>query len=222
VLQEFHRDDSVRVVVLRSTGKSFSAGADLNWMKRMADQGFEQNLADAKALADLMGIIDSCQKPTLAVVQGPAFGGGVGLTACCDIAVASDEATFCLSEVRLGLIPSVISPYVVAAIGPRACNRYFLTAERFNAATALRLGLVHEVVPRSELAAARDSIVANLLKGGPIAVQKAKALIGDVLNSEIGYILDLETAQRIAEIRASDEGKEGVAAFLEKRKPNWQ
>jgi methylglutaconyl-CoA hydratase len=214
--------DEVRVLVLEAAGPSFSAGADLNWMKRAAAQGFDENLRDAAAFADLMGIIDNCRNPVLGIVQGAAFGGGVGLAACCDIVIAAEEATFCLSEVRLGLIPSVISPYVVAAIGPRACRRYFLTAERFDAATALRLGLVHEVVPRSELTTARDNVVSNLLKGGPVALQKAKTLIRDVLDAQMGLMLDEETARRIAEIRASDEGKEGVSAFLEKRKPNWQ
>jgi methylglutaconyl-CoA hydratase len=191
-------------------------------MKRMADQGFEQNLEDAKALAQLMGIIDSSDKPVVGIVQGPAFGGGVGLAACCDVVIAAEEASFSLSEVRLGLIPSVISPYVVAAIGPRACRRYFLTAERFDAATALRLGLVHEVVPQAELIEARDKMVAHLLKGGPVALQRAKILIRDVTGVYADLMMEEDTARRIAEIRASGEGKEGVSAFLEKRKPSWQ
>ncbi len=219
---EADADDNVRVLVLEAAGPSFSAGADLNWMKRMADQGFDQNLADAKALAELMGIIDNCRKPTMAIVQGPAFGGGVGLTACCDIAIAAEEASFSLSEVRLGLIPSVISPYVIGAIGPRACRRYFLTAERFDAEMALRLGLVHEVVPQAELAAARDRMISHLLKGGPVALEKAKVLIRDMTDIYADLMVEEDTSQRIAEIRASDEGKEGLSAFLEKRKPNWQ
>jgi methylglutaconyl-CoA hydratase len=191
-------------------------------MKRMADQGFEQNLEDAKALATLMGVIDNSDKPVVGIVQGPAFGGGVGLAACCDVVIAAEEASFSLSEVRLGLIPSVISPYVVAAIGPRACRRYFLTAERFDAATALRLGLVHEVVPQAELIEARDKMVAHLLKGGPVALQRAKILIRDVTGVYADLMMEEDTARRIAEIRASGEGKEGVSAFLEKRKPSWQ
>lgn len=221
----FHRvggNKTVRVVALESTGPSFSAGADLGWMKRMAGQGREENERDAEALAALMSAIDRCPKPVLAVVQGAAFGGGVGLVACCDIAIAATEASFCLSEVRLGLIPAVISPYVAAAIGPRACRRYFLTAERFDAATARRLGLVQEVVPQTELAAARDRMIEHLLKGGPSAQRAAKNLIARVAGAPIDAALMADTARRIAEARASDEGKEGLAAFLEKRKPNWQ
>jgi methylglutaconyl-CoA hydratase len=215
-------DDSARVVVLESTGPSFSAGADLGWMKRMAGQGRTENERDAQALAELMRAIDRCPKPVLGLVQGAAFGGGVGLAACCDIVIASEAASFSLSEVRLGLIPAVISPYVAAAIGPRACRRYFLTAERFDAATAQRLGLVQEVVPQAELNAARDRMIEHLLKGGPLAQRAAKDLIAHVAGAPIDAALMQETARRIAEIRASDEGKEGVAAFLEKRKPNWQ
>jgi methylglutaconyl-CoA hydratase len=215
-------DRAVRIVVLESTGPSFSAGADLGWMKRMADQGRLENERDARALAALMSTIDRCPKPVLAVVQGAAFGGGVGLVACCDIAIAAREASFCLSEVRLGLIPAVISPYVAAAIGSHACRRYFLTAERFDAATAERLGLVHEVVPQAELDAARTRMIGHLLKGGPAALRAAKDLIAHVAGATIDEALLHDTSRRIAEIRASDEGKEGVAAFLEKRKPNWQ
>jgi methylglutaconyl-CoA hydratase len=158
----------------------------------------------------------------LGVVQGAAFGGGVGLVACCDIAIAASDASFCLSEVRLGLIPAVISPYVAAAIGTRACRRYFLTAERFDAATALGLGLVHEVAPAAELDAARDRMLGHLLKGGPNAQRAAKDLISQVAGARIDEVLIRDTAWRIAEVRASAEGKEGIAAFLEKRKPNWQ
>ena len=215
-------DSSARVVVLEAAGPSFSAGADLGWMKRMSGQPRQANEEDAMALADLMGAIDRCPKPVLSVVQGAAIGGGVGLVACCDIAIAASEASFCLSEVRLGLIPAVISPYVAAAIGPRACRRYFLTAERFDAATALRLGLVQEVVPQAELSAARDRMIDHLLKGGPMAQRAAKDLIARVAFSPIDEALMRNTARRIAEARASDEGKEGLAAFLDKRKPNWQ
>ena len=215
-------DAAVRIVVLEAAGPSFSAGADLDWMKRMAGQARQENERDALALADLMGTIDRCPKPVMGLVQGAAFGGGVGLVACCDIALAGSEASFCLSEVRLGLIPAVISPYVAAAIGTRACRRYFLTAERFDAATAERLGLVHEVVPQAELDAARERMLGHLLKGGPAAQRAAKDLVARVAESKIDEALTRDTAWRIAETRASDEGKEGIAAFLEKRKPNWQ
>lgn len=216
------KDDGVRVVVLSAAGQSFSAGADLDWMKRMADQPRDANERDAMAMAGLMSAIDGCPKPVLGIVQGAAFGGGVGLAACCDIVIAASEASFCLSEVRLGLIPSVISPYVAAAIGARACRRYFLTAERFDAATAQRLGLAHEVVPQADLGAARDRMIGHLLKGGPVALVAAKDLIKRVGGARIDDALVRDTARVIADIRASDEGKEGLSAFLEKRKPNWQ
>lgn len=215
-------DPGARAVVLEAAGDSFSAGADLGWMKRMSAQERAANERDAIALADLMAAIDRCPKPVLGLVQGAAFGGGVGLVACCDIAIATEAASFCLSEVRLGLIPAVISPYVAAAIGARACRRYFLTAERFDAATAQRLGLVHEVVPATDLAAARDRMLGHLLKGGPSAQRAAKDLIAHVARDKIDEPLMRDTAWRIAEARASAEGKEGIAAFLEKRKPNWQ
>ncbi|MBL9034884.1 MAG: enoyl-CoA hydratase/isomerase family protein [Rhodospirillaceae bacterium] len=216
------KDDAARVVVLSAAGQSFSAGADLDWMRRMADQAHDANERDALALAELMAAIDGCPKPVLGLVQGAAFGGGVGLVACCDIAIAATEATFCLSEVRLGLIPAVISPYVAAAIGARACRRYFLTAERFDAQTALNLGLVHEVVPAAEFDAASDRMLGQLLKGGPQAQRAAKDLIAHVAGARIDEKLMRDTARRIAAARASAEGKEGLAAFLAKRKPNWQ
>ena len=167
VLRRLGDDDKVRAVVLRAEGKSFSAGADLGWMQRMAGYGHAENLADAGALAELMRVLNFLPKPTVARVQGAAFGGGVGLVACCDIAIASDAASFSLSEVRLGLIPAVISPYVVAAIGERAARRYFLTAERFDADEALRIGLVHQVVPADQLDSAVDTILTRLSEGGP-------------------------------------------------------
>ncbi|HVY07341.1 MAG TPA: enoyl-CoA hydratase/isomerase family protein [Burkholderiales bacterium] len=210
-----------KVVVLAASGKSFSAGADLNWMKRMAKYSREENLRDAGGLANLMRTLDGMTKPTIARVQGAAFGGGVGLVACCDIAIASTEASFSLSEVRLGLIPSVISPYVIAAIGERAARRYFLTAERFDAREALRIGLVHEAVDADALDGAITKITAGLLKGGPLAQAAAKKLIADVSRRPMDDALSNETAKRIAEIRVGAEGREGVAAFLEKRKPDW-
>ncbi|OWJ59441.1 enoyl-CoA hydratase-related protein [Inquilinus limosus] len=213
-------DDSVRAVVLRGAGKSFSAGADLDWMRRMAAYDEAANLADAKALAALMRTIDTLPKPTVALVHGAAYGGGVGLVACCDIAIATEAAAFSLSEVKLGLIPAVISPYVVRAIGARAARRYFLTAERFDAVEARRLGLVHELVSGDGLEEAARQVLAALRGNGPAAVRAAKDLVAAVAGKAPAEVED-DCARRIAAIRAGDEGKEGVAAFLEKRKPSW-
>ena len=203
VLRRLGDDDKVRAVVLRAEGKSFSAGADLGWMQRMAGYGHAENLADAGALAELMRVLNFLPKPTVSRVQGAAFGGGVGLVACCDIAIASDAASFSLSEVRLGLIPAVISPYVVAAIGERAARRYFLTAERFGADEALRIGLVHQVVPADQLDSAVDTILTRLSEGGPAAQRAAKDLIFAVAHRPIDAGLIHDTAERIATIRAS-------------------
>lgn len=211
----------VRWIVLESTGASFSAGADLEWMRRMADCSDDANQRDAYALANLMRVIDACPKPVIALVQGAVYGGGVGLVAACDMAIAVDSATFCLSEVRLGLIPAAISPYVVAAMGARACRRYFLSAERFAAQEAYRLGLVHEVVPPDELSVARDRLLAALSNGGPKAQAAAKQLIATVAHHVADEPLARWTANSIAAIRASQEGREGVQAFLERRKPSW-
>ena len=210
-----------RVIVLAANGKSFSAGADLNWMRRMATYSKEENVRDAMALAGLMRTLDGVKKPTIARVQGAAFGGGVGLVACCDIAIASTQAAFSLSEVRLGLIPSVISPYVIAAIGEREARRYFLTAERFDAVEARRIGLVHDVVDSGALDEAVAKIAGQLLKGGPQALAAAKKLIADVSRRSMDDALSAETARRIAAIRVESEGREGLAAFLEKRPPAW-
>ena len=210
-----------RVIVLSASGKSFSAGADLNWMRRMAKYSQEENLRDGMALAGLMRTLDEMRKPTIARVQGAALGGGVGLVACCDIAIASMEAVFSLSEVRLGLIPSVISPYVIAAIGEREARRYFLTAERFDAVEARRIGLVHEVVNTEALDAAVANMTAHLLKGGPQALEAAKKLIVDVSRRPMDDALLAETARRIAAIRVEAEGQEGLAAFFDKRPPAW-
>jgi methylglutaconyl-CoA hydratase len=214
-------DPAVRIIVLRANGKSFSAGADLNWMQRVARYSHEQNVADAMALAEMLRALDACPKPTLALVQGPAYGGGVGLVAACDIAVASTAASFALTEARLGLIPAVISPYVIAAIGERACRRYFLTAEPFSAEAAHRLGLVHEVVPPDRLVAAGADLIARLLECGPAAQSAAKELIRAVGRPPTDDAVVHDTAQRIARQRAGMEGREGVGAFLEKRKPAW-
>lgn len=220
-LRRLGEDDRVRAVVLRAAGKSFSAGADLGWMQRMAGYGREENLRDAEGLAELMRTLNFLPRPTIAVVQGAAFGGGVGLVACCDIAIAAEGASFSLSEVKLGLIPAVISPYVVAAIGERASRRYFLTAERFAADEALRIGLVHQVVPADRLDEALDSVLARLAEGGPAAQKAAKDLIFAVAHRPVNAAVIRDTAERIATIRASSEGREGLAAFLEKRKPAW-
>ncbi|MBI4968554.1 MAG: enoyl-CoA hydratase/isomerase family protein [Rhodospirillales bacterium] len=220
-LEGIGADPAVRVVVLTGAGKSFSAGADLGWMKRMAGYTFDQNMADARGLARLLSTLDRLPKPTIARVNGPAYGGGVGLVAACDLAIAQPEAAFSLTEVKLGLIPAVISPYVVAAIGPRAARRYTLTAQRFDAETALRLGLVHEVVAADALDDAVSKTVDTLLANGPQAMAAGKALIGTVANRPIDDAVIEDTARRIAECRASPEGREGVSAFLEKRKPAW-
>jgi len=214
-------DASVRAVVLKAEGKSFSAGADLDWMKRMAGYGEAENLADAQALAGLMRTLATLPKPTIAQVQGAAFGGGVGLVACCDIAVAAEGALFCLSEVRLGLIPAVIAPYVIDAIGARAARRWFLTAERFDAAEALRLGLLHQVVPADGLESAVEALLDRLHEGAPGAQAAAKALIFAVSHRPVDDALVEDSARRIARLRAGPEGREGIAAFLEKRAPAW-
>lgn len=213
--------EEVRAVLLRAEGASFCAGADLDWMRRMAGQGDAANRADAQALAHLFHTLDTLPKPTIAVVQGPAYGGGVGLVACCDMAVASYSATFCLSEVRLGLIPATIGPYVVAAIGARACRRYFLTAERFTASTAQSLGLVQEVVAAASLDATVAKLVKRLLDGAPQAQAAAKVLIRDCADRPLDQALIDDTAERIARIRATAPAREGLSAFLEKRKAAW-
>jgi methylglutaconyl-CoA hydratase len=220
-LAELAGDASVLVVLLAGRGKSFSAGADLAWMKRMAGYTLAENEADAQAMAEMLHRLDSLPKPTIALVQGAAMGGGVGLVAACDIALAAEDAQFALSEVRLGLIPAAISPYVIAAIGPRAARRYFLTAERFDARQAMALGLVSAVVPVAELAAEGARLADLLGRNGPVAMAEAKRLIADVTGRPIDAALRAETARRIARQRAGAEGREGVAAFLEKRKPVW-
>jgi methylglutaconyl-CoA hydratase len=221
-LRELEADPRVRAVVLSSTGKSFCAGADLNWMKRAAGYSQEENLRDAHKLAELMRTLNELAKPTIARVQGPAYGGGVGLIAACDIAVATYDALFALTEVKLGILPAVISPYVLAAIGERHARRYMLTAERLSAAEAYRIGLLHEIVPGEEqLDEAIGEILDSLLKNGPQAQAQCKALIRAVSGQPIDATTIEETAQRITSVRSSPEGKEGLTAFLEKRKPNW-
>jgi methylglutaconyl-CoA hydratase len=221
-LERLDADPAVRVVLLAANGKSFSAGADLHWMRRMASYSVEQNLRDAEALARLMRTLDGLSKPTVALVQGPAYGGGVGLVACCDVALATSRAAFCLSEVRLGLVPAVISPYVVAAVGPRAARRLFLTAEIFDAHEAHRIGLVHEVVPEEDLLVRARRISEALLQNGPAALAAAKRLVARVSRAPLDDALVAETARLIADVRASPEAREGLAAFLEKRAPSWR
>ena len=215
------KDKTVRVMVLAGNGPAFCAGADLNWMKRMAGYGYDENLADAKALAEMLAALDRLPKPTIARVHGPVFAGGTGLVAACDIAVGTPEARFCLSEAKLGLSPATISPYVMRAMGERAARRYFLTAEVFDAAEAHRLGMLSALVPANALDPTVDELVKHLLAGGPEAHTKIKALIRSVAGRRPDDALVAETAQRIAEIRGSPEGKEGIAAFLEKRKASW-
>jgi len=221
-LQSLDARSDVRVVILSAAGRSFSAGADLNWMKRIADYSMEENLRDADALGALMSTLHGLSKPTIARVQGAAYGGGVGLVACCDVAIGTLATTFCLSEVKLGLIPAVISPYVIAAIGERAVHRYFLTAERFDAAEAFRLGLLHELAEDDEAMDEKiNDLVSALLSCSPAALNEAKHLIAAVAHRPIDGEVVADTAQRIARVRASDEGREGLAAFLEKRKARW-
>ncbi len=211
----------VRAIVLAAEGPAFCAGADLNWMRRMADYSREENLADAGQLAAMLQAIYACPKPTIARVQGDAYAGGMGLVAVCDVAFSVDTAHYCLSEVRLGLTPATISPYVIRAMGPRAAHRYFLTAERFSAAEALRIGFVHEVVGAAQLDARVAELAAALASASPNAVRACKQLVQHVAGREItGPLID-HTVQAIADIRASDEGKEGVQSFLSKRKPAW-
>ncbi len=222
VLRELDAEDAVRAVVLAGNGPAFCAGADLNWMKRMAGYGYEQNLADAQALAEMLKTLDRMRKPTIARVHGPAFAGGVGLVAACDIAVGSPEAKFCLSEAKLGLSPATISPYVVRAMGQRAARRYFLSAEVFDASEAHRIGLLTAVSPSDKLDGEIGKILKHIVQGGPVAIAKIKDLIRRVSSGAVDDAMIADTAQQIAEIRVSPEGREGIASFLEKRKPSWK
>ncbi|MES2049541.1 MAG: enoyl-CoA hydratase/isomerase family protein [Pseudomonadota bacterium] len=214
-------DQGVRAIVLAANGVAFCAGADLNWMKKMADYTHDENLADAGQLAAMLQTIYSCPKPVIAKVQGDCYAGGMGLVAACDIIVSVDSAHFCLSEVKLGLIPATISPYVIKAMGENAARRYFLTAERFTAAEAQRIGFAHEVVAAEMLDAKVAELVKALASNSPNAVKQAKTLVREVGGREISASLIASTVKGIAQIRASDEGREGVRSFLEKRKPDW-
>jgi methylglutaconyl-CoA hydratase len=221
-LRSMEAEDGIRVVVLSGAGKSFSAGADLHWMKRMAAFSQEENQRDAMGLGALMRTLAHLRKPTVARVHGAAYGGGVGLVACCDIAVGTQAATFSLSEAKLGLIPAIISPYVVAAIGERASRRYFLTAERFDAAEAWRLGLIHEMgMSDADMDEKIGAIIDSILGCGPVAQREAKELIRAVAQRPVTSEVIQDTAERIARVRASPEGREGVSAFLEKRRAAW-
>jgi len=221
-LVEMDINPRVRVVVLSSTGKSFCAGGDLNWMRRAASYTPEESRRDAADLANLLDTLHILKKPTIARIQGPAYGGGVGLIAACDIAIATYDSVFALTEVKLGIIPAVISPYVIAAMGERRARRYMLTAERFSAAEAYRLGLLHEIVPGEEqLDEAVGEIVEGLLDNGPSALRECKELIKAVANAPITNELIADTAIRTARVRSSPEAREGMSAFLEKRRPSW-
>ena len=215
------QDDSVRAVVLAGAGPAFCAGADLNWMKRMAGYSYEENLADARALAEMLAALDRMRKPTIARVHGPAFAGGTGLVAACDIAIGTPEAKFCFSEAKLGLSPATISPYVMRAIGERAAHRYFLTAEVFDAEEACRIGMLSALVAANELDAFIDGLLKHLLAGGSAAHAAIKELMQRVASAPIDAAMMQDTARRIAEIRVSSEGREGIASFLGKRKPSW-
>lgn len=214
-------DSRVRAIVLAAKGPAFCAGADLNWMKKMAGYSYEQNLADAGQLAEMLRVIHGCRKPTIARVQGDCYAGGMGLVSACGIAVAVDTANFCLSEVKIGLIPATIAPYVIRAMGERAAQRYFTTAERFSAIQAKAMGFIHESVSSDQVDATVSEILKAILGAGPEAVIQAKKLVADVAGMPLSAELIADTVERIAAIRASEEGKEGLQTFLEKRKPAW-
>jgi len=214
-------DPGLRAVVLGARGKAFCAGADLSWMKTMSTYSWEQNRADAQLLAEMLWSLFKCPVPIVGRIQGDCYAGGVGLAAVCDIVVAAEEVTFCLSEARLGLLPATISPYVIRAMGEQAARRYFVTAERFSAAQAHAMGFVHELCAADGLDAKVAEIVATLVANGPVATRACKALVQDMAGRTIDAALRAETARRIADIRASDEGREGVQSFLNKRKPAW-
>jgi len=221
VFHDIAADTGIRVVVLAGNGPAFCAGADLNWMKRMATYGHDENLADARALAQMLAALDRLPQPTIARVHGPAFAGGTGLVAACDMAIGTPQAKFCFSEAKLGLSPATISPYVLRAIGERAARRYFLSAEVFDAEEALRIGMLSMLVPPPELDATIEGLLQHLLAGGPQAHAKIKNLIRAVAGRPVDEALMADTAQRIAEIRVSPEGREGIASFLDKRKASW-
>jgi methylglutaconyl-CoA hydratase len=209
------------VVLLAARGKAFCAGADLNWMRAMADYSWDQNRQDAQQLADMLWTLDQCPVPVVGRIQGDCYAGGMGLASICDVVVASNTAAFCLSEARLGLLPATISPYVVRALGAQASRRYFVTAERFTAAQAHAFGLVHELCEPEALDERVATLINTLVANGPAAVRACKQLVRDVAGQPLNEALRAETARRIADMRASPEGREGVQSFLNKRPPNW-
>jgi methylglutaconyl-CoA hydratase len=221
VFSELADRQEVRCIVLGGKGPAFSAGADLNWMQRMASYTRDENVADAAALANMLRTIYQCPKPTIARVHGDAYAGGAGLVAACDIAVSADTAAYCLTEVRLGLVPATISPYIVRAMGARNAHRYCLTGERFAAAEALRIGLVHEVVPADKLDAKVAEVAQAACLGGPSAVKACKAILQEVAGKDISQLLIDRTVHTIADVRVSEEGREGIGAFLARRPPQW-
>ncbi len=217
-----NNDPKTKVVILRSEGKHFSAGADLGWMRGMARNSHQENLDDSRQLARLMSVLNTLSRPVICLVQGAAYGGAVGLAACCDIVIATEQARFCLSEVKLGLIPAVISPYVVRAIGERQARRYFISAEVFSARQAEQYGLVHLVCDDPATMETRcDELLAQLALNGPQAMSAAKDLIFNVSQKPIDDTVIDDTARRIADIRVGEEGQEGLSAFLNKRPANW-
>jgi methylglutaconyl-CoA hydratase len=220
--RELGADASLRAIVLGGRGKAFCAGGDLNWMRAMAGYSWEQNRADAQALADMLYTLYTCPLPLVGRVHGDCYAGGVGLAAVCDVLVAADGMHFCLSEARLGLLPATIGPYVVRALGQQASRRYFISAERFSAAEAQRLGFVHELASADTIDARVDALVQALVANGPEAVKASKRLVQDLAGAPLTPELRADTARRIADIRASDEGREGVQSFLTKRAPRWQ
>ena len=221
VFEQLGADDKVRVIVLAAAGKAFCAGADLNWMRAMADYDYDENLADADKLAQMLKTIYECPKPTIAAIQGDVYAGGMGLVAVCDIAIAVKIANFCLSEVRLGLAPATISPYVIRALGARASQRYFLSAEIFDTKKARQLGFVHERVSEEALEDVVAALCAKIAKNSPDALKTCKHLLHEVAGAPIDDALIAHTVKGIADIRSSEQGREGVQAFLQKRKPNW-
>jgi methylglutaconyl-CoA hydratase len=219
---ELGQDSSVRAIVLGGHGKAFCAGGDLHWMQAMATYSGAQNHADAQALADMLWALYRCPVPVIGRIQGDCYAGGVGLAAVCDVVVAATDAVFCISETRVGLLPATISPYVIKALGAQAARRYFITAERFDAARAHTLGLVHELCEPEALDATVAALVHTLCANGPQAVRASKRLVQEIAGQPLTEALRADTAHRIADIRASDEGREGVQAFLAKRVPAWR
>lgn len=220
--EQVNADQSARALVLAANGRSFCAGADLGWMRQMAEYSYEQNKQDADKLAAMFATLNSISVPTIARVQGAAYGGAIGLIACCDIAIANKMSKFCLSEVKIGLVPATISPYVINVMGAHVAKRYFMTAEVFSSRRARRLGLVAETVSEDSLDETIDSLLKNILNNGPTAVKAAKALVADIADKPLDSALIEQTSELIARTRVSPEGQEGLNAFLNKRPPNWR